>query len=238
MGLPFKWVVVGVVVLVILLYFAYGGKWWDTSIPFIGLKPLSASLKDSRQYLDGILGGYAYDKMVGIVDTAALVTDTLRKLPVPGHDEPERELEREEITSFTPTIPNEWHFEDITGNKKRERIVRRVLETIYQVPFPTVRPAWLINYQSGARLEIDCFCEDIGDGNPLAVEVSGSQHYREENYFHRGDREVFLKQVFRDRLKKSLILDKGIDLIIVPFTVKLYDIPHYIVDKLKELGKL
>ena len=70
----------------------------------------------------------------------------------------------------------------------------------------------------------------------LAIEYNGSQHYIYNNMMHQGSRDRFQNQQYRDYMKKTMCKDKGIDLIIVPYTIKHHDIPKYLFDKLKERG--
>ena len=213
-------------ILIIILYLFFRNEKLangDTKLvsSFIGLSPLSGSLRDAKNYFDSVIGEIPYDVTIPLKPFTSL-KDT---------------SELEDIQEFTPTIPNEWNFEDIKGEKKRERITRRVLETIYDYPFPTVRPEWLLNPKTGRRLEIDCYGEDpTGDGIGLCIEVSGDQHYK-QGHFHK-DRQAFLDQVYRDQVKKEIILERGDDFLVVPYTINTYDIPYYVIDKLRELGRL
>jgi hypothetical protein len=131
----------------------------------------------------------------------------------------------------TVRIPKVWDFRDITGNMKTERTVRLVLETIFERPFPSVRPHWLVNEQTGRRLEIDCYNEELG----LCCEVQGLQHYAYNPRFHR-TRHCFIKQIYRDRIKKELILSRGLNYLTVPYTLRQDQIPQYILTHLQELG--
>ena len=38
----------------------------------------------------------------------------------------------------------------------REQRVRNILEQIFRMPFPSVKPSWLINPKTNRRLELDC----------------------------------------------------------------------------------
>lgn len=131
-------------------------------------------------------------------------------------------------------MPKSWDFTHIKGDRKRERITREIVETLFQKPFPSVRPSWLVNPETGRCLEIDCYNEEL----QLGIEVSGSQHYQQEDHFHKGDRDQFLKQVYRDRIKKEMISAQGIDLIVVPYTIRTDDLPSYIYEKLQTLGRV
>ena len=133
-----------------------------------------------------------------------------------------------ELPTFTE--PQHWDFTAIVGSHKRERITRLILETLFQRPFPSIRPPWLTNPQTGRSLEIDCYNEELN----LACEVSGAQHY-EENNLHK-DRREFLKQVYRDRIKKEQLLDRGVDFLVVPYTIPIGSIPSYVIQCLESLG--
>lgn len=67
------------------------------------------------------------------------------------------------------------------GGSSRELIVRSLLARMFDVPFPSCRPEWLLNEGTDRRLELDCFNEAMS----LAVEVDGGQHERVVDYFQR-----------------------------------------------------
>lgn len=191
-----KWIIIGVVALVLYFYFVHG-------------KP--RQMRNIQRQFDKLIEQYGLDIKDDIKDD---------------------DIKDEEIKR--PKLPDYWDFTEFKGDKKRERITRNILETIYSKKFPTVRPDWLKNPKTGHCLEIDCFNEELR----LAVEVSGSQHYQQEDHFHRGDRGKFLSQVYRDKVKKEMISNKGIDLIVIPYTIPVSELPSYIIDKLRFLEKL
>lgn len=112
---------------------------------------------------------------------------------------------------------------------KGERICRETLEKIYGVPFQKDRPEWLINPETGRRLELDCYNDDL----KLAVEYNGRQHYEWPN-FPGQTQEEFIAQVRRDQLKIELCDRHGVYLITVPYTKKHKDIPNFILSFLPE----
>lgn len=113
-----------------------------------------------------------------------------------------------------------------------ERECRRVLESIFGLPFGKLRPNFLSNPVTGGNnLEIDCYNEDL----KIGVEYSGRQHYEFVPYFHK-NKEAFLNQKYRDELKRRMCLDNGILLIEVPYTVKVKDIQNYLMKILGNLG--
>jgi len=81
------------------------------------------------------------------------------------------------------------------------------------------------------NLELDCFNSEL----KLAVEYNGIQHYKFVPYFHR-NKEHFQNQQYRDYMKENLCRDNNINLISVPYTVKLPDIKYHLVSELKKIG--
>ncbi|MEK7070534.1 MAG: hypothetical protein AAB966_01895, partial [Patescibacteria group bacterium] len=64
---------------------------------------------------------------------------------------------------------------------KGERACRDAVEDIFGKEFPSVRPGWLINPETGYPLELDCYNADL----KLAIEFQGSQHYEFPNRYHK-----------------------------------------------------
>jgi hypothetical protein len=69
------------------------------------------------------------------------------------------------------------------------------------------RPGWLVNPQTGERLELDRFYPP-----GFAVEFNGAQHYRETGRFTQEEAE---EQHFRDVVKAGVCLYEGIHLVII-----------------------
>jgi hypothetical protein len=118
---------------------------------------------------------------------------------------------------------------------KGEIECRRVMQQIFNRPFPKARPDILNNPVTGGNhnLELDCYNADLR----LAVEYNGAQHYKFISYFHK-NKEAFLNQKYRDELKRRMCRDNGITLIEVPYTVKVSDIRRFIIKKLSAGGYL
>jgi hypothetical protein len=114
---------------------------------------------------------------------------------------------------------------------KGELECRRYLETIFQVPFPKARPNFLKNPITGNNLEIDCFNPTL----KLGVEYNGQQHYSYTSYFHR-NADASMNQKYRDELKRRICHENGVNLIEVPYTIKLKDIGPFLQFKLQQLG--
>lgn len=118
------------------------------------------------------------------------------------------------------------------GGMKNERRCREILENIFGVDFPTVRPAFLKNPATGRNLEIDCYNHDL----KIGLEYDGKQH-TEMTKFHSSKKEL-LYQVRKDQFKAKECKKLGITLIRVPYWVVPAQLESYIKNKLKDAGKL
>lgn len=116
---------------------------------------------------------------------------------------------------------------------KGEEECRRVLQHLFGLPFKDARPDFLRNPVTGGsfNLELDCFEPKLR----LAVEYNGAQHYHFIPHFHK-NKEAFLNQKYRDDMKRRICAQKGINLIEVPYTIKIENIYDFIVKKLKIFG--
>ncbi len=119
------------------------------------------------------------------------------------------------------------------GDSKGEVECRRVLESIFNAPFNKIRPKFLNNSVTSSNLEIDCYNDDL----KIGVEYNGVQHYKYTPYFHKNE-EAFMNQKYRDEMKRRLCKDNDILLIEVPHTVAIEDIQQYIIEELKDNGKI
>lgn len=109
-----------------------------------------------------------------------------------------------------------------------ERLTRRMIEFIYGVPFAKAHPPWLKSPMSDRSLELDCYNADI----KVALEFQGIQHYTETSFF-RHDSLADLQ--IRDASKALQCAEKGVHLIIVPYTVKHKDLYKFILGKCKSV---
>lgn len=114
-----------------------------------------------------------------------------------------------------------------------ESICRDYLENAFDVKFPNCRPEWLVNPETGYKLELDCYNEEL----KIAVEYNGEQHYVFPNVFHK-TKEQFDAQIRRDKYKEQLCKENGVVLISVPYDVRHKDIPGYIEKEISRLWGL
>lgn len=116
---------------------------------------------------------------------------------------------------------------------KGEAECRRVLQSIFRKPFTSQRPDFLRNPVTGGNfnLELDCFNSELR----LAVEYNGIQHYKYVPYFHR-NKDHFMTQKYRDDMKRRICKENNINLIEVPYTVKINEISSFIIQNCKKLG--
>lgn len=112
---------------------------------------------------------------------------------------------------------------------KNEEECRRILESMFQKPFPSVRPDWLKNPETGRNLELDCYNADLR----LALEYDGRQHSEYVPHFHK-NKQAFRDQVTRDLMKDSMCRKLGITLIRVPYYIKFDDLYLYIRSELNK----
>jgi len=75
-------------------------------------------------------------------------------------------------------------------------------------------------------LELDGYCEEL----KTCFEYNGLQHYNKVDYWHKTNK-GFEKQQERDRIKKELCEENQVHLIIIPYTIKYYDLYNYILER-------
>jgi len=109
-----------------------------------------------------------------------------------------------------------------------ERIVRNVIEQLFELPFKKQNPSWLVNPRTGRKMELDGYNEEIS----VAFEYQGEQHNRIVKPF-KMDSERFESQQYRDDLKRKLCLKHGVLLIEVPHDVESSDYPCWIYERIK-----
>ena len=105
----------------------------------------------------------------------------------------------------------------------RERLVRRVFETLFSAQFPRVRPAWLLGPR-GYKMELDGFCAKLR----IAFEHHGEQHYAVVKRFQAGTPALIVRRR-ADAYKRALCRRRGIRLVEVPYTVPVKDLAKFIV---------
>lgn len=110
-----------------------------------------------------------------------------------------------------------------------EKCAHKTLEYIYKKKFCKARPNWLVNNE-GNTIELDCYCEEVS----TALEYNGKQHYVYTPYFHKSEND-FKKIQEHDKIKIKECASRNINLIIVPYTVKYYDLYEYILSKCKNI---
>lgn len=115
---------------------------------------------------------------------------------------------------------------------KYESKCRQIMEKIFKKPFKSCRPNWLKNPKTKRNLELDCYNDEL----KLALEYQGVQHANFSYFYHR-TQDVFLQQIWRDKLKKQMCLEHGVTLITVPHTIEFDQLEQYIVYELQKLFK-
>ena len=113
-----------------------------------------------------------------------------------------------------------------TTYKTREQICRDVLEQLTSLPWPNVRPKWLLG-EKRKPLEIDCFCERLS----TAVHCDGYYHERRMHWQTPEEHEQTKRN---DLIKNALLREFGFCVVSVPSREKLGDhaIAQYLVEQL------
>lgn len=137
------------------------------------------------------------------------------------------------IPNYYPkqNIYNKILIDHNNKGSKGERECRRVLESIFKKPFPNVRPNFMKNKVTGENLELDMYNPELR----LACEYNGQQHYKFNKWMHKGSSSNFQNQQYRDIMKRDLCHKNNINLIEVPYTVKIHEIESFIINKLQKL---
>jgi hypothetical protein len=99
--------------------------------------------------------------------------------------------------------------------KKTEKEFRRIIEAIFNLPFPSCRPGFLRNPKTGKNLELDMYNPILN----LAFEYQGIQHRKFTKMFHKSIQD-FYSQLERDQYKKECCQRLGIKLVCISDTVK------------------
>jgi len=105
---------------------------------------------------------------------------------------------------------------------KSESLCRSILNNLTNSNFIKARPKFL------GGLELDGYCEEL----KCAFEYNGKQHYYYNKHFHRNGIKDLISQNIRDKIKKQICEENGINLISIPYN---YD--HKNVAELEEYIK-
>ena len=122
-----------------------------------------------------------------------------------------------------------------TNKKKqtRENYVRNIVESIFRQPFPSKKPIWLVNPNTGRRLELDCYNEAMR----LSFECDGIQHSQYLPHFHKCYQR-YLDMKDRDILKNILVKKRGICLIRIPHHIPDDELESYILTQIHKNYKI
>ncbi len=119
-------------------------------------------------------------------------------------------------------------------NGRSEKCAREILESLTVYKWPTIRPDWLLNPETGFNLEMDGFCKEL----KMGFEYQGRQHVIFIPHWHKTI-QMFYQQQARDQLKYELSIKAGKPYIQIPhtYTYKNVDAMRlFIQAELKRLG--
>jgi hypothetical protein len=116
---------------------------------------------------------------------------------------------------------------------KTEELCRDIIEKIYRMKFPSVRPDFLKSPMTKKNLELDCYNDKLR----VALEYNGKQHYAYTPHFHH-TKKKFYAQVHRDDWKRKKCKEMGIKLIEIPYWIRPEKLEEYIRKELQKCGAL
>lgn len=135
-------------------------------------------------------------------------------------------------------INSKLSTEDISRKLKKKKVrsskesqCRLIFEKLFGEKFPTKRPDFLRNPETGKNLELDGYNESL----QLAFEYDGEHHMIFPNTFHKTKYD-FDKQQERDKFKREVCKNRDITLITIPHTVQYNDLETYITSELIRNG--
>lgn len=115
---------------------------------------------------------------------------------------------------------------------KQQEGCRKVFERLFNLPFLSIRPKWLVNPNTNTRLELDGYNESV----KIAFEYDGELHYRSIDFF--GGDKVLLGYQERDKIKDELCEKNGVRLIRIPYFIPYKEREGYIIKELTSRGLL
>ena len=122
----------------------------------------------------------------------------------------EHQRPRETVSKIRCGVTKTIRFK--RGKFSREEKVRRICKKIfYPLKFPSICPEWLINSNTGKRMEIDLYSYNLN----LAIECQGHQYYKWVKHFHQTYKEFKLMKE-KDILKAAILMRRKIKLLYVP----------------------
>jgi thiol-disulfide isomerase/thioredoxin len=105
---------------------------------------------------------------------------------------------------------------------KSENKFREIIEDILDAEFPRKYPPWLINPETGHKLQLDGYNKELG----IAFEYQGHQHFKRA-YYDKSDNALKERQA-RDKIKKELCKKQGITLLCPTYKMDESEYEQYI----------
>jgi len=130
--------------------------------------------------------------------------------------------------SANKILRGRWCYQCSKGQGIMEGICREFFERITKKTWPKTRPKWLIS-GSGNKMELDGYCQSLN----VAFEYHGKQHYEYNLHFHRGANTLEKRQQ-DDGEKRRLCKANGINLIEIPYTLAVEELPKFLTSSLSE----
>lgn len=205
-------------------------------------KKSTATVKkqSDRSFVNDIVKLWKYHKwhLVIICTVVMILILLILNFSTDFHITKEGQMNSEFLNKFIKQTNNYNALSNNTSNqhpsttkiyKKYEKRCREILESYFGKPFPSIRPKWLKNPETGFNLELDCYNPDF----QLALEYNGANHENFVYHFHK-TMDKFEAQQRRDHHKKNKCSELDIYLIIVPHTIPYPDLENHILSEIEK----
>ena len=120
-------------------------------------------------------------------------------------------------------IKNSYSWCPYDNTQLKEEICRAIFKQLFDDDFPKIRPKWLLSPKKKS-MELDGYNETL----KLAYEYNGIQHYES---VRNSDIEYQKK---KDKIKVELCTKNNITLIVIPYTIKIKELPNFIINECKK----
>lgn len=219
--------IIGLIVILILLWLFLGNE----RQPFIGLsrfyqKHLSGTIAESPEEPEKKIITMPQEPQEPPEPPKKEDSDPYR-YSCPPIFYPPGLLDQKELKKYVTQLQKKMYLSPISKrsdfSSRGEYICCYILEKMFNKPFVKVRPDFLKNPETGRKLEIDCYNEEL----KIGLEYNGQTHSKWPNATAQSF-EDFLKQIRRDEFKIEQCDEAGVYLITVPSSIPETMIGKYI----------
>lgn len=211
--------IIGFIVILILLWLFLGNE----RQPFIGLSRFYQ--QHIRGQTPSLIPEEPEEKIIQMPQEKGSVDPYQYSCPPVFY--PPGLLDQKELKKYLAQLQKKMYLSPISKrsdfSSRGEYLCCYILEKMFNKPFVKVRPDFLKNPETGRKLEIDCYNDEL----KIGVEYNGQTHSKWPNATAQSF-EDFLKQIRRDEFKITQCDQAGVYLITVPSSIPESMIGKYI----------